>query len=162
MPTDQVIQQTIIVSQPSINPNAVTEKKAFFNEAGEPVLVVNSINEDYTEPDLLAGWEEVVDPGLGIPTSPRYFKDATGIVWVDFYAQTTEDWGAGFISPAFTLPVGYRPDATIMRMGIWTSFANLPEATPIMIFSNGTVLVPAAPTDPMATKFVAGFSLRPV
>lgn len=161
MANDQVVQQTIIVEQSTINPHAVTEKKAFFNEAGEPVLVVNANNEDYTIPTLLSGWEEVTDPGLGIPTAPRYFKDATGIVWVDFYAQITEAWMAGFTSPAFVLPVGYRPDATIMRMGIWSSFSNLPEATPIMIFANGNVVVPAAPTDPLSDKFVAGFSIRP-
>ena len=160
--SEQMIQQTVIVSQAEINPNRTLERKSFFNEAGEPVLVVNANNEDWVEPDLLTGWEPVVDPGLGIPTSPRYFKDATGIVWVDFYAQTTEAWDLGFTSPAFTLPVGYRPDATIMRMGVWSSFANLPEATPILIFSNGNVVVPTGPTDPMATKFVAGFSIRPV
>lgn len=161
MPTDQVIQQTIIVSQPSINPNAVTEKKAFFNEAGEPVLIVNSINEDYTEPDLLEGWEEVVDPGLGMPTTPRFFKDATGIVWVDFYAQTNEDWLAGFMSPAFVLPVGYRPDSTIMRLGMWTSFLSAPEASPLMIFANGNVVIPSPAADEDSIKFVAGFSIRP-
>lgn len=162
MPTDQVIQQTIIVSQPTINPNAVTEKKAFFNEAGEPVLVVNAVNEDYTEPDLLEGWEEVVDPRFGILTTSRFFKDATGIVWVDFYAQTNEDWLAGVMSPAFVLPVGYRPDSTIMRFGMWTSFLSAPEISPFMIFANGNVVVPFSAADEDSIKFVAGFSLRPV
>lgn len=162
MSEQMTVQQTIIVSQDEINHNRTVEKKAFFNEDGEPVVVVNRNNEDYTEPELLSGWEEVVDPGLGIPTRPRYFKDSTGIVWIDFYAQTNGAWSAGFTSPAFTLPVGYRPDATIMRMGIWTSFSNLPEATPIMIFANGNVVVPAAPTDPLAIRFVAGISIRPL
>lgn len=159
---DQMVQQTIIVNQSTINPSRSIERKSFFNEAGEQVLVVNANNEDYVEPTLLEGWEEVVDPGFGIPTTPRYFKDATGIVWVDFYAQTNEEWLSGFMSPAFTLPEEYRPDKTVMRMGIWTSFVNTPESSPIIIFSNGNVLVPAAPTDPSATKFVSGFSIRPL
>lgn len=159
---EQMIQQTIIVPQGSINSNRSVERKSFFNEQGEPVLVVNANNEDWIEPELMEGWEPVVDPGIGIPTTPRYFKDATGIVWVDFYAQTNEDWLSGFMSPAFVLPEEYRPDATIMRMGIWTSFANAPESSVLMIFANGNIVIPSPPTDPTAVKFVAGFSIRPV
>ena len=159
---EQMIQQTIIVPQGAINPNRTVERKSFFNEAGEPVMVVNANNEAYIEPELLTGWEPVDDPGIGVPLRPRYFKDATGIVWVDIYAQMTEDRLPNFDTPTFNLPVGYRPDVTIMRMGMVTSFANSPEAVVLMIFANGNVVLPSVPTDPTSDKLVAGFSIRPV
>jgi len=167
MSEEQLVQQTIIVNQPELNRNRTAERKAFFNEEGSPVLVVNAINEDYTYPDLLEGWEVPPNIGMDLPDSTRYFKDASGIVWVDVFAISNEDWVLGVPgTPQFILPEDYRPDKTLMRGAIWTDFASPPESTQIIIFANGAVVVPTWPqrTDLAAKNctVLSGFSFKPV
>lgn len=162
---DQTVQQTIVVTQNAINPNRSIEKKSFFNEAGEPVSVVNSIVDPYQSPTLLTGWDAFPDIGMGTPSGPRFFKDPAGIVWVDIYIDSNENYAPGVPgTPLFTLPEGYRPDATTIRFGSWTNLTHPPESSLMLIFANGNVLAPNPPVsnDLFGTNpfLLAGFSFR--
>lgn len=165
MDEQMITQQTIIVSQAEINPNRTVEKKAFFDESGQPVSVVNANVEDYTGATLLTGWSDFPNIGMGTPNRPRYFKDPSGIVWVDVYSLANEDYMAGVPgTPLFVLPEGYRPDATLIRFGMWSDLANPPEGTMIIIFSNGNICIPTPPNGPQFNgsneHLLGGFSFR--
>jgi len=47
---------------------------------------------------------------------------------------------------------------------MFTNLSSPPEATVILIFANGNVLIPAQPqpVDPPVVNVVSGFSIRPV
>lgn len=165
MDDQMLIQQTIIVDQNEINPNRSVEKKSFFNELGQPVSVVNAVVEDYTYPTLLTGWDAFPDIGMGTPSGPRFFKDPSGIVWVDIYVDSNENYLTGVPgTPIFTLPEGYRPDATVIRFASWSDLTHQPESCMITIFANGNVCAPVPPLGPdmIGTNpyLLGGFSFR--
>ncbi len=163
---DQSNKQVVVATQPAMDRNLSTERMAFFNDDGSPLLVVDATVEPWTEATLLTGWEPLGPLGINNLETSRFYKDPTGTVWVDIYAKITEDWNYGFNTPQFTLPEGYRPDALTMRNVIWTDMATSPEVSNVMIAANGDVVFPSPPTfyfeeiQPATMAVAGGFSFR--
>jgi hypothetical protein len=163
---DQSNKQVVVATQPTMDRNLSTERMAFFNDDGSPLLVVDATVPPWAEPTLLTGWDEM---GPASPTrpAPRYYKDPTGTVWVEVYTEVVvADYLAGFSTPIFTLPEDHRPDSLAVRGGIWTTFATAPEYTVLMISATGEVMAPSPSTfafeDPLPEHIylVSGFSFR--
>ena len=129
------------------------------------------------------GWQN--GPNIGIPIAPtRFYKDESGVVWVDIFAamlnQSYTGYASGFTDPIFRLPVGHAPNAGVLRFGIYTSFASSAALSVATVIPNedGSASIfspqppdtmeydgsgdPMDPENPVMTKavLVSGLSFR--
>lgn len=124
------------------------------------------VPENWTELDLAGTWGPFPDFGLG-PTTPRMFKDPSGIVTVQIGAQIDydgEEWWtyAGFSpgAPVTILPEGYRPDSWLGPLpGIATDMAGATIVEPAFLLPDGKLLFPSM-AGGVYQKFGVSFNFR--